>query len=201
MASSKFKFNKKITIQLSLLKLGVFLVFLIYFSDSVKKTNKKVLENVSSFEQDAEETKDTNVFQNVEYRGTDNTGNKYVIFAENSDFELDKPEIINMENIVCYFYFKDETVLEIRSKIGVYNNVSLDMKFSENVNMFYENSTLISDKADYSNSNGLLIIEGNVKTENNEGVILADKLNFDFIDKKLKVSMYNENKVNIKTKN
>ena len=67
--------------------------------------------------------------------------------------------------------------------------------------MFYENSTLISDKADYSNSNGLLIIEGNVKTENNEGVILADKLNFDFIDKKLKVSMYNENKVNIKTKN
>ena len=119
MASSKFKFNKKITIQLSLLTLGVFLVFLIYFSDSVKKTNKKVLENVSSFEQDAEETKDTNVFQNVEYRDTDNTGNKYVIFAENSDFELDKPEIINMENIVCYFYFKDETVLEIRSKIGV----------------------------------------------------------------------------------
>ena len=49
--------------------------------------------------------------------------------------------------------------------------------------------------------NNNLIIEGNVTSQSQKGELMADKLNFDFSDKKLKVSMYNENKVNIKTKN
>ena len=74
------------------------------------------------------------------------------------------------------------------------------MSFTENVNMFYEDSSLFSDKADFSNTNSVLIVEGNVKTQSPEGKILADKLNFDLIDKNLKISMNNEQKkVNIKT--
>ena len=105
-----------------------------------------------------------------------------------------------MKNILCYFYFKDGTILEIRSKNGTYNNVTLDMNFAENVNMFYQESTLFSDIADFNNSDSQLSIEGNVKTVNPNGDLVADKLNFDFIDKKLKISMYDQNKVNIKTK-
>ena len=105
-----------------------------------------------------------------------------------------------MKNIICHFNFKDGTVLEIRSKTGTYNNVTLDMSFTENVNMFYEDSSLFSDKADFSNANSLLVVEGNVRTQNPDGDLMADKLNFDFTDKKLKVSMYNEDRVNIKTK-
>ena len=68
--------------------------------------------------------------------------------------------------------------------------------------MFYEGSSLFSDKADFSNEDNQLFIEGNVKTKSPNGDLIADKLNFDFSDKKLKVSMYNNNndKVNIKTK-
>ena len=40
-----------------------------------------------------------------------------------------------------------------------------------------------------------------MKTKSLDGELVADKLNFDFTDKKLKVSMYgNEEKVNVKTK-
>ena len=141
-----------------------------------------------------------NIFADLAYKGKATNGNKFVIFSEYSDFQTDRPELINMKNIVCYFNFKDGTVLEIRSKTGTYNNVTLDMSFTENVNMFYEDSSLFSDKADFSNANSLFVVEGNVRTQNPDGDLMADKLNFDFTDKKLKVSMYNEDRVNIKTK-
>jgi hypothetical protein len=62
-------------------------------------------------------------------------------------------------------------------------------------------NSLFSDRADFSNENNRLSIEGSVKTQSPDGGILADKLNFDFVDKKLKISMYdNGEKVNVKTK-
>ena len=46
-----------------------------------------------------------------------------------------------------------------------------------------------------------LFVEGNVRTQSPNGEVFADKLNFDFNDKKLKISMYENNeKVNVKTK-
>tara|TARA_Y100000590_G_scaffold458143_1_gene612208 strand:- start:268 stop:867 length:600 start_codon:yes stop_codon:yes gene_type:complete len=194
------KLKKKTTIQLILFAIGILLVFLIYFSNPINKKSEKILEDITITEKSSEEDKNKNIFEDLEYKGTDNNGNKFVIFSEYSDFNTDRPEIINMKNILCYFYFKDGTILEIRSKLGTYNNVTLDMSFAENVNMLYMNNSIFSDKADFSNENNSLTVEGNVKTESPEGNLMADKLNFDFADKKLKVSMYNEEKVNIKTK-
>ena len=183
-----------------MLTVGILLIFLTYFSGPIKNKNQEKVEDISITEKSGEEEKDKNIFENLEYKGTDNNGNRFVIFSEYSDFKTDKPEIINMKNILCYFYFKDGTVLEIRSKSGTYNNVTLDMSFAENVNMFYMDNSLFSEKADFSNENNRLTVEGNIKTQSPEGNLMADKLNFDFTDKKLKVSMYNEDKVNVKTK-
>ena len=67
--------------------------------------------------------------------------------------------------------------------------------------MFYVENTLFSDKADFVNSDNTLFVEGNVRTQSPNGEVFADKLNFDFNDKKLKISMYENNeKVNVKTK-
>ena len=198
MESSKFK--KKTTIQLILLIVGILLIFLTYFSSPIKDENEKTVEDISITEKSGEEEKNKNIFEDLEYKGTDNNGNKFIIFSEHSDFRTDRHEIINMQNVLCYFYFKDGTILEIRSKTGTYNNVTLDMSFAKNVNMFYMDSSLFSEKADFSNANNRLTVEGNIKTQSPEGNLAADKLNFDFTDKKLKVSMYNEDKVNIKTK-
>ncbi len=195
------KFSKKTTIQLMLLTIGILLVFLTYFSKPIKKENQKKSESTYEVKEGQKDSEDTSVFEDVEYKGVDNNGNKFVIFSEYSDFSKNRPEIINMKNILCYFYFKDGTVLEIRSKTGVYNNVTLDMSFAKNVNMFYVDNSLFSDKADFSNASNRLTIEGNVKTQSPDGGLVADKLNFDFVDKKLRLSMYdNEEKVNIKTK-
>lgn len=198
MASNNLKF-KKTTIQLILFTAGMLLIFLIYFSESDKKGKLEKLEDVSNTQKDTAEDKGLNIFEDVEYKGVDNNGNKFVIFSKYSDFKIDRAEIINMKGVLCYFYFKDGNVLEIRSETGTYNNVTLDMNFAENVNMFYKENALFSDKADFSNAENRLLVEGNVKTQGPNGELIGDKLNFDFIEKKLKISMYNEEKVNIKT--
>ena len=200
MVSNKIKFKKKHILQISLILLGILLVFLIYFSKPEKNIQKDLEKNSISQKKDDKIDPDKNYFENVEYKGVDKNGNKFVIFSEYSEFDLVKPELIKMERILCYFYFKDGTVLEIRSLIGSYNNVTLDMSFAENVKMFYLDSSLFSDNAEYVNSDSKLIVEGNVKTQNSDGELVADKLNFDLIDKKLKISMYNDDTVNIKTK-
>ena len=200
MVSNKIKFKKKHILQISLILLGILLVFLIYFSKPEKNIQKDLENNSISQKKDDKIDPDKNYFENVEYKGVDKNGNKFVIFSEYSEFDLVKPELIKMERILCYFYFKDGTVLEIRSLIGSYNNITLDMSFAENVKMFYLDSSLFSDNAEYVNSDSKLIVEGNVKTQNSDGELVADKLNFDLIDKKLKISMYNDDTVNIKTK-
>ena len=194
------KLKRKTIYQLILFTIGVLLIFLTYFSQSTKKENLKIEQDISEIENKIDEDNGLNVFEGLEYKGVDKNGNKFVIFSENSNFEVDKPEVINMKSIICYFYFEDGSVLEIRSKTGTYNNVTLDMSFAENVNMLYKDGSLFSDKADYNNASSRLVIEGNVKGQGPDGDLVADKLNFDLIDKKLKISMNNDEKVNIKTK-
>ena len=194
------KIKKKTALQIMLFIIGSLLIFLIYFNQPNKNKSQKITNDTSIAEDVSQEKDGINTFEGLEYKGIDNNGNRFVIFSENSSFEIEKPEIIYMKNIICYFYFKDQTVLEIRSDKGVYNNITLDMGFSENVNMFYKESSLYSNKAEFNNSKNSLTVEGNVKTDSPSGNLVADVVNFDFIDKKLKVSMYNEDKVNIKTK-
>ena len=195
MASGKFK--NKAFLQVILLALGLFLIFFVYFFDS--KNDQKVEKKISTDKNFGKDDQNKNVFENLEYKGKDKNGNKFTIFSEYSNFNDQQPEIINMENIICYFYLR-EGVLEIRSQTAKYNNLTLDMSFLGNVNMIFKDNSLFSDKADFNNTNSSLIVEGNVKTLSPEGKILADKLNFDLIDKNLKIYMNNEQeKVNIKT--
>ena len=192
------KFRKKKLIQFSLLLVGIFLILLIYFSNTIKES--VISQDIKSKDNVENNLEGITIFENLEYRGEDKSGNKFVIFSDYSDFEENLPEIIRMRGILCYFYFKDGTILEVRSKKGVYNNVSLDISFSKNVSMFYMDNSLFSDKADYKNEENRLYVEGNVRSEGPKGNFTSDKLNFDFTDKTVKVSMHQENeRVNVKT--
>ena len=192
------KFRKKKLIQFSLLLVGIFLILLIYFSNTIKES--VISQDIKSKDNVENNLEGITIFENLEHRGEDKSGNKFVIFSDYSDFEENLPEIIRMRGILCYFYFKDGTILEVRSKKGVYNNVSLDISFSKNVSMFYMDNSLFSDKADYKNEENRLYVEGNVRSEGPKGNFTSDKLNFDFTDKTVKVSMHQENeRVNVKT--
>ena len=195
MASNKFKFNKRILSQITLLLLGVIIIFFTYFYAGKDKTKKTVEVKEKEI---TEEIQNKNTFENIKYEGVDASGNKFVINSEYAEFENETPNLIDMKNILCNFYFKDGTVLKITSDFGVYDNLTNDMSFEQNVKMFYLESKLFSEKANFVNSENYLFVEGNVIAEGLEGNLKADKMNFDLTKKKLRISMYNQDKVNIK---
>ena len=198
MASSKFKLNKTKFIQISLLLLALLLIFFTYFFNLKKKQLSTNLDQIKTVETDEKKEGAVNTFLDMEYGGFDKNGNRFIIGSKYASFEIDRPDVIRMEQILCTFYFKDGTNLTIVSNYGIYNNITNDMEFTENVKMNYLENVLFSEKANFFNDENELLIEGNVKTKSPEGELQADKLDFNLDSKKLKISMYNDKKVNIK---
>ena len=145
---------------------------------------------------------DTNSFTDLEYSGFDLTGNRYVLKAGQANFKSETPELINMKGVIAKFYLKDDTVLEVVSEEGLYNNITLDMNFKGNVQADYLTHTLLSDLLSYSNSSAKLIATGNVRGESIEkGEFSADNVEYDITGKNLNFSMFGSKQVNIKLKN
>ena len=191
--------SKKKIFQLSLIFSGLIIIFFTYFFNLEKKQTSDVSEEsqIKVNEEFLEEG--INRFENVEYKGTDNTGNKFTIGSQFAEFKKEKPELIFMENVECFFTFKDNTVLLISSKKGIYNNISNDMQFSEDVKMDYLENTIFSDRANFNNYENQLLIAGNVRGDGPTTNLKADELDFDLNTKDLKISMYSEERVKIKT--
>ena len=139
-----------------------------------------------------------NTFENIEYEGKDANDNKFIINSEYAEFTSEKTNIIYMKKMFCRFFFKDGTILKITSDEGVYNNITNDIEFENNVKMYYLENRLFSEKASFINSENYLLVQDDVVGEGPLGNLAADKVNLDLIDKKMKISMYNESKVNIK---
>ena len=105
-----------------------------------------------------------------------------------------------MKDVKATFYFKDQTILNVSSNEGKYNNQTLDMKFENKVIMDYNNDWLKADNAEYSNSGNYLLIENNVKVNSNMGNISADKLFFDLKMQKLDIGSFQNNNINANIK-
>jgi|TARA_B100000214_G_scaffold112466_1_gene79433 hypothetical protein len=192
--------NKKKIFQLSLIFIGLIIIFFTYFFNLEKKQPSEVVTETETKENEEFLEEGVNRFENVEYKGIDNTGNKFTIGSQFAEFKKEKPELIFMENVECFFTFKDNTVLLISSKKGIYNNISNDMQFSEDVKMDYLENTIFSDRANFNNYENQLLIAGNVRGDGPTTNLKADELDFDLNTKDLKISMYSEERVKIKTK-
>ncbi len=197
MGSNRKKINKKNFLQIFLVSLGILIIFLTYFEKdkkilSTKKIEEKEVGKIENIKEGL------NTFENITYEGLDSNNNEFIIDAKYAEFTAEESNIIYMNGVVCKFFFKDGTVLRINSNKAIYNNVSNDIDFEENVMMYYLENKLFSDKASFVNSENYLVVQGNVVGEGPQGDLVADKVNLDIIDKKMKISMYNESKVNIK---
>ena len=189
-------------IQLTLLLFGSIIIFFTYYQKdtSVKKTiiPKATQEKIKK--QLAEDGGDGDVFFNISYSGLDLAGNRYILKSKEASNSKENQEIVDMKYVEANFYFKDGTILKVISDTGIYNNKTLDMVFEGNVKANYEGSKLLAQKADYSNTRGLLIISDKVKVIDSRGTIIADNLSFDIKNQKLNIASFNDDKINANIK-
>ena len=192
--------KKKLRIYQSiLLIIGIFVVLYTYskknnpnqekiISNSLQEKIEKQLQN--------KEIKDGNTFYNVKYSGLDLGGNRYSILAEEGTSSEFKSNIVNMKGVNATFYFKDGTVLKIKSNFGEYNNNTLDINFKSDIKAEYGESLLFAELAEYSNSNNFLKISEKVRIKDTKGEIFADNLFFDLKKQTLDIKSSNNNKIN-----
>ena len=190
-------------IQFILLFVGIVLIYFTYYSKEqninetiISKTTKEKLKEQSS----SKNLENTEKFVNIEYTGLDLSGNRYILKSKEAYLDEVSPEIIYMSSVEAIFYFKDDTVLRIWSKKGIYNNKTLDMKFIDDVKAKYLNSNLFAQKADYSNSERYLSIYDNVRIDDIRGNLIADKLLFDIKKQKLNITSFNNGNINANVK-
>jgi len=194
--------KKKIKIiQVTLLLLGMIIIFFTYIKNENNLENKIIsTEAQKKIKKQMENQSEKDVFYNIEYSGLDLAGNRYILKASEAITDEFNQDIINMKSVTSIFYFKDGTVLNISSKTGIYNNKTLDMFFSEKVEASYIESKLFADKAEYSNSKSFLTITNNVIIEDSRGTMIADKLYFDIEKQTLKIAAFKDNKINANIK-
>lgn len=187
-------------IQFSLLLIASIIIYFTYSNkntDNLKENLNTINEENKNFNS-TELNENENIFFNIEYSGIDLSGNRYILRSEEAKNNKLDQEITQMKNVTAFFYFKDDTILEIRSKFGVYNNKTLDMKFSKDLVANYDNSVLNANEAVYLNSNGSLKISGNVKLIDSRGKLDADELLFDLKEQSINIASKKGNYVNTK---
>ena len=191
--------KKKLRIvQFIFLIIGSLIIFFTYLNKE-KQLNEEILSKETQkkvMSQLADKSKNGDIFYNIEYSGLDLAGNSYILRSKEAFNDKINQEIVNLKLVEAIFYFKDDTVLNVFSNNGIYNNKSLDMNFEGDVKAFYQGSELFAEKAEYSNSNSFLTISENVKINDINGTIFADKLLFDIKKQKLKIASFNEGKIN-----
>ena len=182
--------RKIIFFQFFLFVISTLIVYFFYF-------NKDKVENIEVENVKTAEGESSNVFNDIEYSGFDLNGNRYYLFSSEAIFDSEKPEIVNMKDVLARFTFKDGSILIVRSKTGLFNNQSLDMFFADNVNSEYNKHILYSNNIDYLNTKSLLKVYGNVKGSGPKGKINAENLNFDLKNKTLDISAIENSQVNV----
>ena len=191
--------KKKIKIiQINLLVIGLAILIFTYLNKSLEKTDEilSVDTKTKIKKQLEDQNPDSDIFYNIEYNGLDLAGNRYVLKSSEAYSLKSNKELINMKSVEAIFYFKDDTVLKVKSETGTYNNKTLDMKFDGNVEANYEGSQLLAQKAEYSNSESFLKVSEKVKIKDLKGTMVADELVFDIKNQKLNINSFNDDKIN-----
>ena len=189
--------KRLILTQTLLLIVAILLLYIFYYqgnimnkpSEEVKIENKK-LENLG----------ESNFFEDVEYKGIDANGNRYLLESEIATFNEENPELVNMIGMYATFYFKDGKILKVSGKTGVYNNKTNDMQFRDEVKVLQDRNSIFADNLDYFNLKRLIKVYGNVRGESLDGNFTSDILNLNIDDQSVDMLMNNYEQVKINLK-
>ena len=194
--------KKKLRIvQLCLISIGILTLIFTYSdkinlkkkSSTAQELKKEIDDNMINNKENA----NGNVFYNIEYSGLDLAGNRYILKSQSAINNSLDSDLIDMTGVTAVFYFKDGTVLKIKSNFGEYNNSTLDINFKSDIKAEYGESTLEAQYAEYSNSRGFLTVTDNVIVNDIQGNLVADKLLFDIKSQILEIETFNDKRIRV----
>ena len=166
------------------------LIFYITYSKyfKIKEVKKNIQNSINK-----EKILNSNVIQNIKYITEDENGNSYLITAEEGIINAENINIINLRNVNSVIKNKNNENIEIKSDKAIYNKISLDTKFSSNVELNYSVNNIKAQYLDLDFDNNKVSLYEEVIYNNLETNLTADKIVIDLITKNSKIFMYDPN--------
>ena len=161
-----------------------------FFNVKVNLAEKKIKKESPNNKKEIEKS---NLIESLRYISQDLIGNTYIINAESAKFEENKADNIFLFNVSAEIIRKDNEVIRIYSKTANYNKKNNDTVFKKNVSIKYTNQIVKSEIVKLNFSQNLIEIIENVYYMNNNTKIYADKVELDYLRKKMRISMIDKN--------
>ena len=192
------KTNRK-TIQLSLLIIGFLIILVTYFLYPI--INQEKIESKITKEKTIEtQEEEINSFENVEYKGVYNVNNTFSVKSAKAYILTENPNIVYMTGMRVSLFMGDGRIIIITSDKGIYNKVTYDCLFENNVKSTDGETTISAENLDLIADNETVTVYNNVYLTNEKGSLAADKMHYDLQTKLFKISMFDDKSVNIKYK-
>ena len=193
--------KKNKIIQFSLVIGGIILFFLTYYSDN-KDEIADVDKNVSISDVGKLTENTSNVITDINYTGTNNKGTFFELNAAIAEVKYDEPNISQLQDVFVVIKLSDLRTIHIRSDKAVFNKISNDCEFFENVKITEQDNIITSDNLDLYMSKNLITAYNNVKYNSKKGFLIADKVDMDILKNEANIFMFEKNdKVQVKYKN
>ena len=185
------------------LTLFIFLIFItIIFYKVYFHKKKPQLSEINIQQEKLKTTSENNLIKNLKYEVKLDQKNQYIITSDLSEITYENNiEIVKMQNVTAIFIDETKIPLTVTSGFAIYNSLTYNTKFYQNVKIEYLNNTILSEKMDLDFENNLVTIYENVKYSGLQGKVAADNIKIDLITKKIEIYMDNSNdNVEITTK-
>ena len=185
--------------QIILTSIGLILLLITYFyypyMKKVKFTDNQVVQKDGSNTLDIDQGTS---FENIKYEGLYQINNTFSVMSEKAHILNKEPDVVYMTNMHVILYLDNGRIVNILSNKGRYNKVTYDCFFEDDVRATDEETKIFSDNLDLIATEDSVKIYNNVIVNYPEAFIWADKIDYDFLTKYFKVSMFDDKAVKIK---
>lgn len=165
-------------------------ITLIFYREYFSSKNVSQLKISSNKEEDDNKNYKSNLIKNLSYNLDLQDNSKYVIFADESEllYESDV-ELVKMINVTAKFIDKDNNELIINADKALFNTMSYNTNFNDNIIINYKNDKIFSENLDLDFTKNIVTIYNNVVYEGVQGLINTDNVKIDLVTKNTKIFM------------
>ena len=185
-------FKKVIQILIILLIILIsYLVLNIYFFDKKDISDLDLNENLVIEEDNLNLD---NVMENLEYKSSDKSGNNYIIKAKKGKVNLEKENLLILEDVYGEIKLVGKSTIYIYSNFAQYNRNNFDTRFYQNVLVNYEDKRFNCDNLDLFFKDNFGSMYNNIVFVDENTQINADQVNMNLLNGDINIKMFQEEK-------
>ena len=171
------------------------IILSVFFYKKYIKTDKNLTQNQSEIQKNnenslIEENNETsNIIENLKYVSKGLLGNTYIINAQSAKVQENKIDNVQLFEVFAKIIQQNDEIIYINSNFADYNKINNNTVFKDNVNVKYGDQSIDANNISLDFSKNLIEIQENVFYKNKNARIKADKIELNFENKKIKISM------------